>query len=309
MIYIPPGRYIIAVSGGVDSMVLCDMARQAPGVKLIVAHVNHGIRMDGHEDEWVVAQYAKKYGLQFVSTTLNLGVGASEAQARQVRYNFLQQCRKKYKAEAILLAHHQDDMIETALIALVRGTGWRGLAPFASSSMLLRPLLHLPKHKLIAYARSRHVPWREDSTNTDETYLRNYVRHTLCALLDQKDTHWRDDLLRIIRKQQRRRRTIEENLAVAVKQVGQVMDSRTIYSRHAFIMAPRRVAYELLQHLMRATTGNSLQAQHAYRTLLFIRVAKPGKRMPLTQTWQLRVSKKHFIVEASASVLSYNKQL
>lgn len=308
MLQLTPGRYIFAVSGGVDSMVLLDMARQLSGVTIVVAHVNHGIRQDVHKDLDLVAQYCKQYGLELTTTDLALGVGTSEDTARRARYEFLQLCRKKYNAHAIVLAHHQDDLIETAIINIMRGTGWRGVAPFAERSDIVRPLLDYTKDQLIGYARAHHVPWREDSTNTDESYLRNYVRHTICPTLDQKDAHWRETFLQNIRKQRLLRRKIDDLSATLQSQVEVLEGSRTIYLRYPFIMMPPPVAYELLQQVCRTRTGNSVPAPLAWRALHFVKTARPSKRMELSAQWQLRVSVREFIVEPRHLVVSYNKQ-
>src|SRR5882724_12578395 len=110
---IAPGRYIVAVSGGVDSMVLLDMLRRQPGLDVVVAHVDHGVRVDSHEDTTLVEHYATKYGLTCLVTQLKLGSGVSEETARVARYDFLQKCCKTQNAIGIITAHHQDDLIET----------------------------------------------------------------------------------------------------------------------------------------------------------------------------------------------------
>src|SRR5438270_2251525 len=113
---VPPGRYVLAVSGGVDSMVLLDLLAKLPGLELVVAHFNHGIRPESVNDEELVANRAKRLNLPLELGYASLGQGASEATARQARYQFLEAVQKKYKAKAIITAHHQDDWIETAVI-------------------------------------------------------------------------------------------------------------------------------------------------------------------------------------------------
>src|SRR5665213_4424111 len=102
-----PGKYALAVSGGVDSMALLDMLAKKPGVNLVVAHFNHGIRGDSGHDEKLVKQAAAAYGLIFELGAARLGKGASEAAAREARYDFLNRVMKKHQADAIISAHHQ----------------------------------------------------------------------------------------------------------------------------------------------------------------------------------------------------------
>ena len=299
-----PGTYIVAVSGGVDSMVLLDLLRHQADLTLVVAHVDHGARADSYLDHDLVESYAAKHGLTFESTRLALGSHPSEAAARSARYSFLQHCSKKYKARSIILAHHQDDLIETALLAIMRGTGWRGLAPFGGPSTCERPLINVTKHTLIGYARTHSVPWREDSTNTDETYTRNYIRHTLIPMLDQKSATWREEFLQHIRNQRLLRAKIEPELTKWLDTCVQFHNGMAIMRRYNLIMLPQDVAYELFQQLLRRLTGNSLERAQAESAVLFVKVAKPQKILQLNGDWQLRAESANVIVEPRTPVLS-----
>lgn len=304
---IAPGRYIVAVSGGVDSMVLLDMLRRLPGVELVVAHADHGQRSDSHKDVAVVRDYCLKYSLRFTTQKLALPPHASEAAARMARWEFLQNCLKKNNAIAIVTAHHQDDLLETALIALLRGTGWRGLAPFAMSPNILRPLLNVPKHRLVAYARRHNIPWREDSTNLDQTYLRNYVRRTFMPILDQMSGTWRSKFLQQIRKQQRLRRNIAAELDYWLAVHGTIKGKSLQLPRYALTMLPWSVAYEIVQHAFWRHIGHTLLRSQAEAAVLFTKVARPGKLMQLGSAWQLRAESANVIVEPRPAVLSLNK--
>lgn len=150
---------------------------------IVVAHFEHGIRGDESlGDQQFVCDLAEKYGLEFVTANGNLGVDASEADARTARYLFLRSEARKYGA-TIVTAHHADDVIETIAINLTRGTGWRGLAVM-SGSEIYRPLLHTTKREILEYARAHQLEWREDSTNHIDAYLRNRIRKKLAGLDD-----------------------------------------------------------------------------------------------------------------------------
>jgi tRNA(Ile)-lysidine synthase len=170
------GKYIIAVSGGVDSVVLLHMLTADKDLDLVVAHFDHGIRPDSADDANFVASLAEQYGLPFVTERVELGPDASEADARQKRYDFLQSVRRKNNAKAIATAHHQDDVIETALLNLVRGTKRRGLVSLKSTDEIKRPLLHMTKDEIKNYAVQNKLEWREDSTNQEQKYQRNKIR-------------------------------------------------------------------------------------------------------------------------------------
>ena len=188
---LPAGSYIVAVSGGVDSVVLLDMlvASRNPDVSLVVAHLDHGIRPDSAQDAELVQELAGKHDLTFEQERAQLGAGASEAVARKVRYLFLANLKHKHQAQALITAHHRDDVFETAILNLLRGTGRRGLSSLRSHPELLRPLLGLFKQDLIVYAHQHKLSWREDSTNQDRGYLRNQIRHQICPRFSKKDKH------------------------------------------------------------------------------------------------------------------------
>lgn len=173
------GQYIIAVSGGVDSVVLLDALSGHAGLDLIVAHFDHGIRPDSYKDAAFVERLAKDYGLAYEWERRELGPDASEATARKVRYDFLHRMNDHYGADGIITAHHQDDLIETAVLNVLRGTKRRGLVSLQSGNGIERPLLNVSKDQILNYAKKNHLEWREDSTNTDTKYKRNSIRQKL----------------------------------------------------------------------------------------------------------------------------------
>jgi tRNA(Ile)-lysidine synthase len=168
-------KKILAVSGGIDSMVMFDLMKNDDDV--IVAHFNHGTRPSADADEQFVKKAAKRHNLPFFSEKAALGEHVSEEVARTARYNFL---RKIAKAENGLLytAHHKDDLIESIIINFLRGTGWRGLAPM-SDPTIVRPLLDMTKNDIIKYAATQNITFRQDPTNNEDDYLRNRVREKL----------------------------------------------------------------------------------------------------------------------------------
>lgn len=180
-------------------MVLLDLASklQMPDTKFVVAHFDHGIREDSQSDRRLVQDQSKKHGLPFVYHQGKLGPGASEALARKARYDFLHHVRGAAAARAVITAHHQDDAIETAFINLMRGTGRKGISSLRSTDIITRPLLHVPKAELQQYAQDNQLVWHEDSTNLDDRYLRNRVRH---HVVPKMSTEQRQNLLTLIER-------------------------------------------------------------------------------------------------------------
>ncbi len=174
-----PGRYVVAVSGGVDSVVLLHTLYTEPALTLVVAHFDHGIRTDSGDDAAFVAGLAEQYGLEFVGGIVKLGPDASEDTARKHRYEFLHDVRVQTGAGAVVTAHHQDDVIETALMNVMRGTKRRGFVSLRSTETIKRPLLGMTKQAIREYATEHCLEWVEDSTNREMKFTRNRIRAQL----------------------------------------------------------------------------------------------------------------------------------
>lgn len=182
-----PGRYVIAVSGGVDSVALLHRLSNEPGIALIVAHYDHGMRPNSHEDRQFAEALAKLYDLPFAYASGALGADAGEARARAARYLFLNSAVEQHQARALITAHHQDDVIETAIINMIRGTGRKGLTALDDRTNIRRPFLDIPKAEILTYAKKHNLEWREDESNQDTKYLRNYIRHRLLPKMTARD--------------------------------------------------------------------------------------------------------------------------
>ncbi len=253
-------KYIVAVSGGVDSVVLLDMLSKTVKGELVVAHFDHGIRPDSHEDAQFVGELAKNYGHVFETKREELGEQASEATARERRYAFLQSLAKKHQAR-IVTAHHLDDLVETVAINFSRGTGWRGLAVFHPT--IARPLIDTPKQQLITYAQQNGLKWREDSTNKSDAYLRNRLR-TRAANLS-------DDAKRQLRALHAHQGELRSQINTEIKKL---ISSGPDYNRHLYIQLPSKVALEVL----RSITDKKLTRPQLERLLHAVKTNAAGSR-------------------------------
>lgn len=301
-INLEPGKYVVAVSGGVDSVALLHMlVRQSlvisrqpsvktenrtqktkDGVQFMVAHFDHGMRTDSKEDRQFVQRLTKKYGLPFMYDEGGLGEGASEAAARRVRYEFLDRARKAAGARAIITAHHQDDVLETAVINLIRGTGRRGLSSLKSTDDIVRPLLHLPKRDLITYARTQRLEWNEDSTNQDTAYLRNHIRHNLLNRLSEND---RRRLLAIIKKVHKFNEKIDNELA-------NVLQGQDLYmERKGFIMFPYAVAREVMAAWLRRQGITDYDKKMLERLVVAAKTYQNGKKIDVNKQYVISVGR------------------
>lgn len=253
------GRYVVAVSGGIDSVVLLHMLKHLTNHQLVVAHFDHGIRDDSAEDAAFVKALAASYGLACETRREELGPGTSEDRARRRRYTFLRELSRMYDAP-IVTAHHSDDAVETVALNLSRGTGWRGLA--ALDSDIVRPLVHMSKHELRDYAHRHGLEWREDSTNASTRYLRNQIRKTLPRLSKEEKVA----LLELRKKQLEYKKLIDQEVA-------RLVGPGPLYSRHFFTHIPKKAALECLRHVTKAR----LTRPQLERALIAIKTAAPGK--------------------------------
>jgi tRNA(Ile)-lysidine synthase len=277
-------NYVVAVSGGVDSVVLLDMmAKYKQTNRLVVAHFDHGIRDDSAADARFVAALAEQYKLPFEVRREELGAGASEALARERRYVFLRDIAKKYNA-TIVTAHHQSDLIETIAINLQRGTGWRGLSVFADTA-ILRPLRMKQKYDLYEYALANNLEWVEDETNQSQVYLRNRLRKRIHSLNQNTAV----SLLRLRQDQVYLRSQIDSELK----------RYEAIRSRYFFIMLPDNVAIELLRSLTHAclTRPQLAQVLHAIKT------ARAGTSLAPGAGIQVQFTKTQFTFENTSQLL------
>jgi tRNA(Ile)-lysidine synthase len=187
----PGDRLLVALSGGLDSVVLLHLLRYGapvPGVELAAAHLDHAMRPGSRKDAAWVRGLARAWGVSLVTRRVP-EPPRSEDEARRLRYAFLEEIRRETGSRWIATAHHADDQAETVLFRVLRGTGLRGLAgiaPVRPGDSLLRPLLPWWREELEAYAERHGVPWRTDPTNRDAGYARNALRHELLPLAEER---------------------------------------------------------------------------------------------------------------------------
>lgn len=280
---IKPGAYVVAVSGGVDSVVLLRLLSNKPGVGLVVAHFDHGIRTGSEKDRVFVQKLAAKYGLPFEFEQGKLGAKASEETARKARYAFLEKIKEAAGAGAIVTAHHQDDMLETAIINILRGTGRRGLTSLKSAK-IIRPLLDVPKKDIVAYAKKHQLAWREDPTNVDTDYLRNWVRHNILPKFGKEE---RRQMLEIIGRLKITNQDTDEIIAdILASQPG-----RQTLDRNFFLTLSHSMAKELMAGWLRQNAITNYDAKMLERLVRAAKTHQHGKRVDVNNRATMKVEK------------------
>lgn len=188
---------VVACSGGPDSMCLLDLVTKLKdelNLNIIVAHVNHKLRIESEEEAKMVENYAKENNITFelLEITDYINGNFTEEDARKRRYNFFNEIIKKYQASALLTAHHGDDLIETILMRLTRGSnlsGYIGIKEISQNEnyKTLRPLLSVTKDEIINYLKENNVPYRLDKTNEELKHTRNRYRHIVLPFLKKEN--------------------------------------------------------------------------------------------------------------------------
>ncbi len=185
-----PYRVLIAVSGGVDSVVLCYLAASA-NWNFGIAHCNFQLRgKDSSDDEQFVKELAHQLNVPFHTITFTTQQMATDAKqsiqliARQLRYDWLEHIRQQFNYDFIATAHHTNDSIETFIYNFAKGTGIKGLLGIPQQNKnIIRPLWFVTKTKIEMYANDNHITFREDSSNAEDKYARNKIRHHVIPVL------------------------------------------------------------------------------------------------------------------------------
>lgn len=180
-------RFLLGVSGGVDSMVLLElMASVTTPQQLVVAYFDHRLRKNTAKEKKLIQSRCKKLGIKIVLLGTRSGKEVSENAMRNERHRFLEASRLQTQSDFTVLAHHADDQCETFFMRLIRGTGAEGLSGISrKAGKILRPLLVFPKDELIRYALLKNIAYIEDESNQSDQFLRNRIRNQLLPLVSE----------------------------------------------------------------------------------------------------------------------------
>ena len=274
-------KVILALSGGIDSMVLADLLLKAK-VEFVAAHCNFHLR--GHEsdgDDWFVRKFAEKRGIQCFVKHFETEKYAAEQSisiemaARDLRYSWFEELRQQLNYDKIAVAHHADDQAETFFINLLRGAGLNGLKGMKpQNGVIIRPLLWASREQIRKYAVENHIVWREDHTNAESVYLRNKIRNQLLPVFDELQPDARQGLYKSLEhlasENELYRALLKEKLAQIVERDGDVQ--RLPYSKIIKAEVPELVegptySFQLLFEWLRQFGFNTDQCHFIYDAL------------------------------------------
>lgn len=293
-----PGRALVAVSGGPDSVALLDLLARTGDLhrlELGVGHIDHGIQPDSAVVAGRVEALAAHYGLACETGSLGLGPGASETASRVARYAWLETVRARIGADYVFTAHHADDQAETVLMRVLGGTGPAGLAAMAArAGCLVRPLLPFRRVELVRHlseaglAEAGHSAWL-DPANADPRHLRSWLRIGVLPAIRDRIPQADARLVRVARQAGRDRAAWDTLLDVLPgldcrDEADGISVAATLLRRYdsplaeALVMAAARRA------------GKSIGERAAQRVSALVRAGVSGASTPLGRGWKAELA-------------------
>ena len=304
----PDSGIIVAVSGGVDSVVLLDLLMTVSEfffLTLGVVHVNHKIRgSESDQDEQFVRDLCEEKGIPFFYSSLPLQSPDSseswEAYARRFRYQFFEQIRKKGKYDLVATAHHADDQAETILMHVIEGSGIQGLIGIRERrSKIIRPLLPFIKQQVVEYARDKKLDYRTDPTNKDITYKRNYIRHELIPGILRLNPGFPHSISRLTKNIQELDNLVRCQVKNKIKKI--VIGSENgilTLDAEQLTREPVMIQKRLIHHLLFSDFHTSMWRSPIWSNLeAFLEKSSVGDIFQLPNRWRMLKDRKQFILQ------------
>jgi len=281
-------RIVLAISGGLDSMVLLDAVARSlntPRSSVLVATFDHRTGNHASRAARLVERRAEKLGFKCVAG-IAVARGTRESEWREERWKFLRATANQFRAP-VFTAHTLDDQIETVFMRILRDAGPRGLAGLYAESDIVRPFLELTRRDLESYAQTNRIPFVEDPSNASRAYLRNRVRHDLLPAMTRLRPGFPSSLLTIARLAARWREEMDETVSqidVSVDSDGSIRVARNDLSGYdaeslrtlwpaiaakAGVVMDRRGTQRLAEFTMKGHTGGSIQLSGGIEVRMF----------------------------------------
>jgi tRNA(Ile)-lysidine synthase len=296
-----PGVALLAVSGGPDSVAMLDLFAALGaelGLQLAVAHVDHGIALEGGDVADQVAAVARHFGLPCYHVRLALGHGASETQAREARYRELRRLQDETGARYLLTAHHADDQAETVLYRFLRGSGTAGLAgiPVRGPNGIIRPLLPFTRVELQQWllargnARGMEFPVHHDPANTRGRHDRSWIRQHLLPRLRRRFGSVVDERLLDVARHAEGERGAWASLLRALPELEFRADEGVAEVARSPLQGYDKLLSEALLRALAREAGCIVGPRRAERLLRFAATAPSGRRLELGGGWEAEVA-------------------
>jgi tRNA(Ile)-lysidine synthase len=248
--YLKQKKLLLAVSGGLDSMVLLHLFQELK-CDIAIAHCNFQLRgVESFGDQKFVQDYAEANDIPVFVTQFDTEAFAkdyklsTQVAARELRYNWFYELLETEKFDYILTAHHADDNLETFLINLTRGTGLEGLTGIpVQNDRVIRPLLFLSRQEIENYAKANDIQWREDSSNASDKYVRNKIRHHLIPVLKELNPHFMASFLKTEGYLQESLSMVEDAAIMIYQQVASEVENQIHFDLNKLLQLPNYQSY------------------------------------------------------------------
>ena len=292
-----PGSIVLAVSGGLDSMALLDIAARLRGVRrrCCVATFDHASGPHTARAVRLVRSMARALGMPVVVGRADRP-GTSEAEWREMRWRFLRSVAARRRA-TVVTAHTRDDQIETVVMRILRGASARGLAALYADGPIVRPLLGVRRRMLERYARVRALQFVEDPTNSNLRYLRNRVRRDLLPAIRATQPSFERDMLRLARKASTLRKRVERVAEQLSRHTGQAIELEV-----ASFDGLNREGIAILWPAFVAPLGVALDRRGVQRATDFAMKSRTGNRAQCSGGIRLERLRETVVVTREASI-------
>ncbi len=293
---------IIGVSAGPDSMALLHKVKKNTSKKIVCAHVNHNVRKESTEEYNYLKSYCQANDIIFESMKItNYTENNFENEARKKRYAFYEKILKKYHSHTLLLAHHGDDLIETVLMKIIRGSNLEGYAGIKEVSkvkdyIIIRPLLNMTKEDIIKYNKDNNIKYFLDNTNNDSAYTRNRIRAKLLPLLKEEDPDIHLKFLKYSNTLQEYYNYIEN---IANERITNIYKDNKIDITSFKNEAPliqKNIIFNMLSNIYN-NEANIIKDEHIISIIKLIDANKPNIKVDLPNNYQARKAYQYLYLE------------
>ena len=293
---------VVGVSAGPDSMALLHILQHNTTKKIVCAHINHNIRVSSNEEETYLKDYCKNNGIIFECHKItNYSKSNFENEAREKRYKFYEDILNKYHSHYLFLAHHGDDLIETILMKIIRGSNLEGYAGIKTYSQLdrytiVRPLLHLTKEDVLKYNKENNIKYYLDQTNDDTTYTRNRYRKNILPIIKDEDQEAHLKFLKYSNTLQEYYNYIEYEVKEKINKIylNNTIDINKFKKEHAFIK--KNIIFYLLSNIYN-NQANIIKDKHIESILSLVDSDKPNQIINLPNNIYARKSYNYIYLE------------
>lgn len=305
---------VLALSGGVDSMVLFDILKKINlKLNIVLAHVNHNKREESKMEYQLIKKLAITNGIPFEGYEVEKTDNSNfHDDSRNQRYAFFKVVAQKHKASKIVVAHHLDDQVETIIMRLIRGTSFSGYAGIPSirkdrNISIIRPLMKVSKKDVLDYARDNEIIYYEDTSNNEDFYTRNRYRNKIIPLLRIENPNLNERIMQF-------RDYIESADLVLDRIKAEFIEKNCVYNTvnlDEFNKLERIIKIKVLTHIINSATNNTLEIKYEqYTSIIKICLSKvPNQSYSLGNDYTFKKEYDYIYIEKDAPFKKINLEI